>query len=868
MLRKSLKINITVTLIFLGLFFSSPPVLADQFQSRWPENVKRIWTGPEYWANRLQDWHISNGRLECTTSGNNRNIHILTCQLGEQKGNFEMSVKLGRIDKKTSPLRKGWVGFRVGSNAFYNDYRQNVIYGKGLDAGISTDGELFIGSPAGKDSKKIDPAILKELELKLTAAPITDKNYKLTLTALDIKSGKELCSITREKITADKLTGNLLLVSSQDWHVNHKKAELHFWFYDWNISGSKVNRNDNQIFGPILFAQYTLSNRIMKMTAQMPPMGKMDGQTVCLQLRKGIFGSWKTMKEEKIHPLARTAAFRIENFNDRKNTQYRLAYTMIDSNGKPKEFYWRGTIRRNPVDKETIVVAGFTGNNDFGFPNNEVVKHVKIHNPDMLVFTGDQIYENVAGYWVQRSPLEKATLDYLRKWYIFGWSFADLMRDRPCICLPDDHDVYQSNIWGAGGRKADGEGEKGQDSGGYTMPPEWINMIQRTQTSHLPDPYDPTPVKQNIGVYCCELNYGDISFALIEDRKFKSSAAPLIPDANIHNGFFHNKQFDPLDSDVPEAILLGDRQLKFLEHWTQDWSDGTWMKVLLSQTIFADVATLPKGSISDRVVPKLRILKAGEYPPDDEMTADVDTNGWPHSKRNKALEIIRKAFAFHIAGDQHLGSVTQYGIDKPKDAGFAFCVPAVANVFPRRWFPSKPGLNREPGSPKYTGDFTDKFGNPVTVYAVSNPTFTGREPAKVYDRATGYGIVKFHKPTRNVTIECWPRFVDPTDPNTGTQYPGWPITINQLDNYNREAAAYLPAIEIQGMTDPVIQVIDEAEKEIVYTLRIKGNSFRPKVFKKGIYTVKIGEPNTEKTETLTGLKSIPPKKDQLLKIKF
>jgi len=59
--------------------------------------------------------------------------------------------------------------------------------------------------------------------------------------------------------------------------------------------------------------------------------------------------------------------------------------------------------------------------------------------------------------------------------------------------LPDDHDVYHGNVWGAGGRHAEGVGYAGQDSGGYIEPAAWVNMVQRTQTSHLPDPFNPRP---------------------------------------------------------------------------------------------------------------------------------------------------------------------------------------------------------------------------------------------------------------------------------------------------------------------------------------------------------------------------------------
>jgi hypothetical protein len=123
---------------------------------------------------------------------------------------------------------------------------------------------------------------------------------------------------------------------------------------------------------------------------------------------------------------------------------------------------------------------------------------------------------------------------------------------------------------------------------------------------------------------------------------------------------------------------------------------------------------------------------------------------------------------------------------------------------------------------------------------------------KLTTRAAGFGIVKFNKKTREITIECWPRNVDITSPSA-RQYPGWPRTIRQEDNYGRKAVAYLPTIQVRGMRNPVVQVIDESNQKIVCTLRINGTSYRPKVFKKGRYTVKIGELGTDKMKTLQGL---------------
>ena len=106
--------------------------------------------------------------------------------------------------------------------------------------------------------------------------------------------------------------------------------------------------------------------------------------------------------------------------------------------------------------------------------------------------------------------------------------------------------------------------------GGYGMPPSWLNMMQRTQTSHLPDPYDPTPAEQGIGVYYTALTLGGVGFAILEDRKFKSS--PVIVKAQMTNdSHITEKDFDTRKADVPGATLLGDKQLRFLHEFSKDW---------------------------------------------------------------------------------------------------------------------------------------------------------------------------------------------------------------------------------------------------------------------------------------------------------
>ncbi len=869
--------------IVLFMLSCSKPA-KNKFTSNLPKNITRTWIGPEFWANPLQDWQLKDGQIECITSGGFRNVFLLTHEIGSQKGNFSMRVNVKNLNpiktmetQDSVSLTEGWIGFEIGIRGEFNDYRDNAIRGRGFPVGITTDGRLFIGK-IDTTQKPIPNFYLDEISLEIQATQQDDGDYSIVVETQNFAFLQPPQNIViRKNIQSDWIEGGIALMCHNGsliefpderklndyptWGTakgTRRGGNINFGFSDWEISGDKITVHEDRVFGPILFTQYTLSKGILKMTTQMPPIGKKDGQSVDLQIKTG--NSWKTISQATIDSLSRTATFKIEDWDVSKDTPYRITYQLYTEGNKLNDYYFEGNIRKEPWDKEEIVVAGFTGNNDLGFPNTDVYNGVKYHNPDLLFFSGDQIYEGVGGYGAQRTPFDKACIDYLRKWYLYGWAYGDLMKDRPTIAIPDDHDVYHGNIWGAGGiaTPPDLWGANAQDQGGYKMPAEWVNMVQRTQTSHLPDPFDPTTVAQDIGVYYTGMNYGGISFAIIEDRKFKSAPKTLLPEAEIYNGWAQNTNYDAAaKSDIKGAVLLGDRQLDFLENWSADWSDNTWMKVVLSQTIFANVATLPYPDChSDNIVPRLRILEEGEYPPDDVPVSDFDANSWPQTGRNKALESIRKSFAFHIAGDQHLGSTIQYGINDWNDAGYAFCVPAISNVWPRRWFPALGGQNRAENSPKYTGDFKDGFGNLLSVYAVSNPVFSGQKPAKLYDRAAGYGIVKLNKKTRDIIIECWPR---QANPETDEQYQGWPIIINQEDNFGKNTDLYLPRLNITGMIDPVVQIINEDDNEIIYTLRINGSSYYPKVLDDSQYTIKVGEPGSGKIKVIENIS--PGKKD-------
>ncbi len=374
---------------------------------------------------------------------------------------------------------------------------------------------------------------------------------------------------------AKRLTGQLALVANYGGGPPKRRrgqpvaapglGNGKFWFADWQAGGTKLVAHPLRAFGPILFSQYTLSRGTWKLTAQMPPVGADDSQTVGLEIQRD--GEWTHVADEPIHAEARTATFRVDDWNATLDVPYRLTYVLATTDGKSTAHQWSGTVRRDPVEADVLTVADVSCNGHMAFPNAEYVEHMARLDPDLMAFTGDQFYESSGGYGVQRGPVEMAILDLLRKWYLHGWTWRMLTRDRPSVSIPDDHDVYQGNVWGEAGGPRHGT----QEMGGYDMPPEWVNVVHRTQTSHHPDPFDPAPCKRGISVYFGPLVYGGVSFAIIADRQFKSGPEGKVPPTGDRGDHVVDPKFDPRTADLPGLELLGERQMAFLRDWAGDW---------------------------------------------------------------------------------------------------------------------------------------------------------------------------------------------------------------------------------------------------------------------------------------------------------
>jgi len=861
--------------------FLGEAVLASEFRSDFSLQPDRRWPGPEWNANRWGDWQLKSGWLECTEERPRfpvRTCALLTEEIEGQGVGFTVRVETRGVQAipRTS---SDWAGFLFGIGNPEIDYRiRALVHGMPAEDGgvlAVVDGEgrvafrefsqrpdrvgyWSIDGPLARSSAPILQEKRRSgegLKLSQRSEPITleleirrlgDGTFHAILKALR-RGTEEVSRAELKGLTSDRTTGSIALASHGGVDgAGHAFRRVH-------LSGSSVRTDPERTFGPVCGVLYTHQRQTLKVTAQLAPLGPSDPSIVELQI-PNLSGEWETVATAPRLPLANTAHFRVEQFRPLGDTPYRVVVSMADESGKLHLHFYDGTIRKAPRETDPLTIAlisctkNYTGDlrwNDesIWFPHREVAEAISTVTPDLFISTGDQIYEGDLTSPVL-SPDEAMMLDYHGKWTRWLWSFGEITRRTPTITIPDDHDVYHGNIWGAGNVPAPKrEGHTVQDRGGYKLPPHLVNAVHATQTSHLPDPVDPTPISGGISVYFTRLEYGGVSFAILADRMWKSAPSSWCPKGRVKNGWARVPEFDWLeDGDPKGAQLLGLRQEEFLAEWATDYSDSAWLKVAVSQSVFANLATLPPPANSDAPVPSLPIPRPGEYPPGEVVAADADSNGWPRAARNRAVSLLRLGGALHLTGDQHLASVLRYGVDEAGDAGVVFGGPAVANTWPRRWFPDSPGKNRPQDAPKNLGDFRDGFGNWMRVLAVANPMVTGRTPARLHDRVPGFGLIRLEPSTQSITLECWPRGIDPLD-EEASQYPGWPITVHARELDGRTPWGLLPPVTSPEEDDPrVVRVRREPSGDLLSARRLaRGETWRPPVFEPGSYTVEIGD---------------------------
>ena len=504
-----------------------------------PDGITRTWLGPAYWANRLQDWRLHQGRLECLTGEDGdevRTVAVLTRQIVPGEGSAHLSVRAEILEKGAAG---GFCGFLVGAGSGNLDYRAAALVqkasgiGGGLMCTYETDGRVRFREHTSEErphayselpSEPVEPGVpdrptAPELELRLDIAPQGRGRFELTLSARNLQTGEILSARRRHDVPEAEILGGVALVSSR----YGTGGGARYAFRDLKTGGKKITVHTERSLGPILGTLHSLNGKVLKVSAQFMPLGADEPQSAQFQYRHSG-GAWRDGSEAMLAP-GFTALFRLEDWDAARDWEYRIAYPAGSSQAR----FYRGTIRRDPETTEALKIALFSRaicsarsleggkgkpempqaellgrytDKNLYIPHATIVRNARQHNPHLLVFAGDQLYE---GSPTRRDDGLSPTLDYLYKWYLWVWSFREMTRDTPAVILTDDHDVYHGNLWGNGGRLAP---KRDPNRGGYRCTGEFVNVVQRTQCGHNPDPYDAAPVGQNISVYYGSFRYG------------------------------------------------------------------------------------------------------------------------------------------------------------------------------------------------------------------------------------------------------------------------------------------------------------------------------------------------------------------------
>ncbi len=452
-------------------------------------------------------------------------------------------------------------------------------------------------------------------------------------------------------------------------------------------------------------------------------------------------GDWEEVSSTEISTLSSTALFEVKEWPRHQKLDYKV--TCGDSS-------FEGIFRAEPKPNAELRMLGMSCLKDIGWPWKEAVAELIKQDPDLVYFSGDQIYENDYGspHIVSKTPEEvpAGMMNYLEKYRQFGLAFRDLLRDRPCIMITDDHDVFENDLWGKGGLLMDGH----RTTGGYRNHPDWVNNMEFTQVGVLPAAINMGPHGAGINAYYTSVEYGGVRLAVVEDRKFKSPPSEVISEPIISSTHVPKKNsdagievvrdgdYDCTQLDRADLELLGGEQEAFLKEWSSELKESGHLGAVLSSSPWAHIAMYTRDS------------------------ADLDSNGWPQSGRNRGLAAIGDAPVVMIHGDVHLGTLFRHGREKWNDGPVSYSLPAFSSNASRRWEPYEAGENRAPGSPENTGQFHDRFGNKMTVYGAGNGL-------------NGYGMIIFDPAKKEITMEFHPMNEERVP--IKQDVPGWPHTV-------------------------------------------------------------------------------------------
>ena len=738
----------------------------------WNEIPNQAWLGYSFWCNSYLDWKVEDNRvIAFPYRKHKRTAHFSAYQIKHKKGFLNASVNLGFSNLENS----GYLGILIGGgNAKLNEKTNLLIHNNLPNSNthlisVSKTGKLSL-IKYGTDSIIYQHQLDTNLLIDSTGINL-DIKYKSfkdsTLIKLEVSNLNNF--IFKDSVILKNSyipTGSIALTYSCE--NSFKKFG---WFDDLNITGDVFKKSETT--GPIISSFHTVTQDSIFITFQLQPFQFVDADNFTLFLKT----KKTTLKYTnfKYDSLANQLRFRVPSIQKKKNINYEIEYIGKQTIGN---FSLKGNIKAIPPKKELVVMAlncnGFSfmhegkfKYDDLWYPYEQIEEGFKTFNPDLIVFLGDQFYESRPNMPINTVPF--CYQDYLYKWNLFCLQFRDLTANTPTIILTDDHDIYQGNLWGENGSSAkenltaqlNDQYQQNydtwkQDNGGYLMPTNFVNMAIKSQTSHLPKPFNKE--SSLLTNYYTSYKYGDFDFAILEDKKFKS--APTKINQPIFNGIPLNDNLTTDQLNNKSLRLLGEKQLGFLDKFLSKKAKG--IKIVLTQSAYASLTTINKESHPLKDLPA---TLSGKH----KLNRDMDTNGWPKNGRDKALDIVGSTPTLFLAGDQHMGSVVEL-FDSINNGTHFFTIPSISNTWPRTWLPSD-STNKSP-----LGIHLDGFGNKMNVIAVANPTNEIHHPQKINKKSPGFGIIILNKRKKTALLHAYPLFFNESEEIQ--EYDGWPVKIS------------------------------------------------------------------------------------------
>ncbi|MGZ4593992.1 MAG: hypothetical protein ACXV3C_08990 [Actinomycetes bacterium] len=394
-----------------------------------PPGLTRTWLGPMLWANRLQDFRASNGRYECVATGRMRTVSLITYSLLPGAGTASLSMLTGTLANGA-----GFSGFLVGAGSGRLDYRAASLVqaasgtGGGLLCTYENDGRCRFRGHTSESSQLSYPvlavaatgpsparSLTESVRLTLDLAPSPTGpagSFRLTLTARRSSDALLLSQATLDRVADTALTGGVLVASGPIGSTSSR-----CWFSTVTASSTKVGSFPERAMGPVLGTLFSLNGSVLKMTAQLFPVGASEPQGVTLRYRTPGSATWSTGPTATVGD-GYTAQLRVGTWDVTRPWEYQVVYGL----GTAQESVYGGTVPAapgtlgqltvgvvnctihsyRPLDEASPFTPKLPGETaqalytplNLYFPYAEVVTRLAGHGIDLLAALGDQFYEN------------------------------------------------------------------------------------------------------------------------------------------------------------------------------------------------------------------------------------------------------------------------------------------------------------------------------------------------------------------------------------------------------------------------------------------------------------------------------------------